>query len=240
MNLTFHIIKKDLRRMAWPIAVWAACGLYLVLGSKLSTMDGSIADRLKILSVMIYMIMSLALIAGIVQEDGLTESDVFWRTRPTSSARMITAKFSLLLPLFVLLPVLIVTLTKSAASTLTARDFGYMGLFFFGVTLSCAAFASCTKDLVRCITLGVLSVVVCSIFGAWLERFGAPLPRGVRVSAQGARAVAALLLCIALSCAVLANQYFWRRLMLSFGFIGVAVIGAALILNFWTWDFLPR
>lgn len=240
MNLTFHIIKKDIRRMGWALAVWAACGLYLVIGAKLSTIDGSIADRLKILSVMIYMIMSLALIVGIVQEDGLTESDVFWRTRPTSSARMITAKLSLLLPLFVLLPVLVVAVTKPAASTLTARDFGYMGLSYLGVTLAFAAFASCSKDLVRGITLGVLSVVVCAILGAWLERFGAPLPRGVRLPAQDARAIAALLLCIAMSGAVLANQYFGRRPKLSFGFIGVAVIGSAFILNFWTWDFLPN
>ncbi len=240
MNLTFHIIKKDLRRMAWALAVWASCGLYLVLCAQLSTMDGSIADRLKIVSIFVYTIMSFALVAGIVQEDGLTESDVFWRTRPKSAARLITAKLALLLPLFVLVPVFVIAVNRSSVTALTPRDLGYMGLSFFGVTLSCAAFAACTKDLVRCVTLGVLCVVVCSVLGAWLERFGTHLPRGARVPAQGAKAVTALLLCIAMSIAILANQYFGRQLKLSFVFIGVAVVGSALILNFWTWDFLPR
>lgn len=240
MNLTFHIIKKDLRRMSWALAVWAACGLYLMLGAKLSIVDGSIADRLRIISIFVFAVMSFALVSGIVQEDGLTESDVFWRTRPTSAARLIAAKLSLLLPLFVLVPIFVIAVNKSSVTTLTLRDFGYMGLSLLAVTLSCAAFASCSKDLVRCVTLAVLSVLVCSVLGSWLERYGTRLPRGVRVPAQGAKAVAALLLCIAMSSAVLANQYFGKRLKLSFGFIGAAVIGAALILNFWTWDFLPR
>lgn len=241
MNLTFHIIKKDLRRMAWALAVWGACGLYLAFGTRLTTLNGPVVDdRLKIVALFTYVIMTFALIAGIVQEDGLTESDVFWRTRPTSAERLIAAKFALLLPLFVLVPLLVIAVNKSAPTTLILRDFGYMGLAFLGVTLACAAFAACTKDLVRCVTLGVLSVVVCSVLGAWLERFGAPLPRGMRVPAQGAKALAAFLLCIAMESAILANQYLGRKLKLSFAFISVAVVGSALILNFWTWDFLPR
>ena len=245
MNLTFHIIKKDLRRMAWALAVWAGCGLYLVLVAKAGVRDLSWWDNLRILAIGTYSIMTLMLIAAIVQEDGLTESDVFWRTRPTSAARLLTAKLGLLVPLFVLVPVGITLVSKWAASAgfhLTGRELGYLVLVSSSVMLSCAAVASCSKDLVRYVTLGALSVITCAVLTAWLSRF-APLPApGLRGVVGTSRAVAVLVLCLLMSAAMIANQYLGRRgrVSLTYGLLAGAVVGSALINTFWTWNFLSR
>ena len=139
MNLTLHIIRKDLRRMAWALAVWAVCGLYLVLSGKLGAKVGSIYEKMQIIAMFNYMMLTFALIAGIVQEDGLTESDVFWRTRPTAGRRMLTAKLSLLMPLFVFVPLPVFFVSKHSspdAFDLKALELVYVVLACVTVLLS--------------------------------------------------------------------------------------------------------
>ena len=245
MNLTFHIIKKDLSRMAWALAVWATCGLYLLLSARFNQSFGTVSDKMVIVAIFTCLILSFALIAGIVQEDGLTESDVFWRTRPTSAARMLTAKLGLLVPLFVILPSLALMVSKywsTGGVTLTIRESVYIFSVWLCVLLCCAALAACSKDLVRYVVLGALCLLVTSFLGAWLSRFGAPVPSKAVRFLVAARMAAVVILCLVLSSAVLANQYLGRRgrLAISYGLIAAAVVGSALINAFWTWDFLPR
>ncbi len=245
MNLTFHIIKKDLRRMVWALAVWATCGVYLVISSKFGAQTMSVWDNLKIVAIFSYAMLSFALVAGIVQEDGLTESDVFWRTRPTSARRMLTAKLSLLVTLFLVVPLGTIFLSKYADSgklELTFRDICYIVLMVMSLMLSSAAIASCTKDLVRYVLIGALCLIACTVLSAFLSRYTTPLPLKMRSTVGMARAVAVALLCLGISMLVIANQYLGRskRLEVSQGLLAAAVIGSALISTFWNWDFLSR
>ena len=114
MNRTWHIVKKDLRALKWPLLIWVLLiGAKLAMGVLLLSADGT-EDlewfrRLDAFSKILAGLecVSFVLAAALIQEDLLVGTSAFWVTRPISGARLLRAKLLGLSLIFGLLPLLI-------------------------------------------------------------------------------------------------------------------------------------
>ncbi len=239
MNLTLHIIKKDLRRFTSMILCWSAAGLaLLILGGLGSTTGSYFGDLIRISASATFMVLSFTLVAEIIQEDGLEETTVFWRTRPISAGRLLAAKVATLLLLLMVVPI-ITFLVAPGVKASTVSELGRGTLAFLSMVLSCAAVAACTKNVGRYILTGALCIVATMTLAYWTERLLIGEAPKVRVQQIGdARMLLTQLLCIVCASGILLSQYFWRNRTLSYALIATAVIGSALINSLWTWQFL--
>ncbi len=239
MNLTFHIIKKDLRRMSWLIGAWLlATGLAFAKTG--AHFPSQWPDFVQVFARFTAGVLILVLIASIVQEDCLVENRVFWRTRPISGTRLLTAKLIQLIGLFVILPVVTGLLWSGAKNGRfdmnadAAQTLGIGVSIALCLTLCWAALASCTKDLGR-FFLSLLFCVVVTLFLSFvLQKFSLPAPKQVPWPLQSARLALIGGLCGLSAIGVLLNQYLGRKFAISIGLITLAVIGSAGISVFWS------
>lgn len=241
MNLILHIMAKDFRRLRWALALWAGAGVLAVVGMNVSGPPQSTFESLGLVAMFQFFGLSIALIAAIVQEDGLTESTAFWRTRPISGGRLLTAKLSLIGVLFVVIPVatgLLVRLANRGAMFARPEDLWQPLLALVAFVLVGTALASCCKDLGRYFLLGALCWLLVGFGTLGFQWVKATLGFTMRVSPMRVSqtrmewiAVYAGLIAIA----VLLNQYRGRRFGVSVGLMVAGVVGAAAINAFWAW-----
>ncbi|HEX2852354.1 MAG TPA: hypothetical protein VHO24_03880 [Opitutaceae bacterium] len=114
MNLVWHIVLKDARRLWAPLVLW----VILVTGhnylewvlAHLATDDAARLERAKFFTLLFFSIHVLSgyvLTAMLVMEDPPTGTSTFWLTRPISGARMLGAKLAGCLVFFIALPLLV-------------------------------------------------------------------------------------------------------------------------------------
>lgn len=238
MNLVWHIIKKDIRRVSWVFVMWAVTGGYLIGYGKFTVIDRSIWDNLGIVSLLTHIALTLALIAAIVQEDGLTQDNEFWRTRPISPGRVLAAKLGLILVCFAAVPIgLIVWLHPS----FDRGDLVYVVPIVTIMALCCMAVASCTKDLGRYFLGGVICVMTVAMLETLLSAWFGPqqMPKlNDMYRFETTRTFATFGFCGIAAVALLLNQYFTRRTAVSIGIALVAIVGVAPISSLWGWWFI--
>lgn len=114
MSLTWHIVKKDLRSLKWPLSFWvllivAKLGVGVVLLNADGTEGIEWFTRMDILSRLLCGLefVSFLLTVAFIQGDPLVGTTAFWMTRPISGARLLRAKLLGLGLVFGLLPVLV-------------------------------------------------------------------------------------------------------------------------------------
>ncbi len=225
MNLILHIAAKDLRRLKWALALWASAGLFAVFGANYGGVPQTTLEQLALVAMFQFFGLSVALIAAVVQEDGLTESTTFWRTRPISGGRLLAAKLGTNFVLFVLLPL-----------SLLAIRWGVRG---DGIVMICAlvlmftALASCCKDLGRYFLLSVISWFLVGFGTVALQWLKVSIGLKQQIRSTGFELIAVYGALIAI--AVLLNQYRGHRFAVSVGLIVAGVVGAAAINAFWVW-----
>lgn len=115
MSVVAAIVRKDLRRLTLPIAIWLVCqGLALAwfaqapgfLPDDPGTWRYGLGIWVQIIGTAQYLFG--ALLAGmLLLEDPLRGSDSFWRTRPIASGRLLLAKALSVIALLVLAPLLV-------------------------------------------------------------------------------------------------------------------------------------
>lgn len=237
MNLALHIIKKDLRRLGWVFVMWAVTGGYMIAYRKVIVIDRSIWDNLGIISLLTHGALSLALIAGIVQEDGLTQGNEFWRTRPIGGARLLAAKLGLILACFVVLPVALIALLKPHFDP---ADLRFVVPIVAVVVLSCTAMASCTKSLGHYLLGGIFCIMAVVLVGPLLvSQLGlGAMSKAELMQVSVTRMYLIFGLCAVASVAILANQYFTRRTAVSIGIVMAAVVGVTLLGSLWRWSLI--
>lgn len=232
MNLVWHIIRKDLRRLASTYAGWAIAGIYLIFYRELNIVQRSIWDNIGIVALITFFALTIALTAAVVQEDGLCGANEFWRTRPIAAGRLLAAKLILVLGSFMVIPL---------AFTLALRpgdggELAAIGIFTVNL-LACAAVASCTKDLGQFLLVGVGCFMIAPALGGVLAWIAAAV--GITESAAAGLTVSkVLILYIVIGLAalgILLNQYLTRRTLLSRWALAATVLAAALITGFWRW-----
>lgn len=116
MSLVWHIVRKDFRRLAGPLALW----LLLLLGhvSLLFVWEGQVDSNSAALEGKRYFVstcgaivlgVGFILAAWLVMEDSLVSSTAFWRSRAISGTRLLAAKTLGALLMFGVLPAVVLT-----------------------------------------------------------------------------------------------------------------------------------
>ncbi len=115
MKLIWHIVKKDLRRMWLPVALWAflvaaqiGVGFSLLFGQ--GSADGLWFERMMTYDYVLVgldLVFAYVLVSALVHDDSLVGVNVFWRTRPISGSRLLGAKLLGAAVMFCVLPVAI-------------------------------------------------------------------------------------------------------------------------------------
>lgn len=117
MNLTWHIVRKDLRRLAWPVAIWIGFRVVATGWMRFASWSGETPDvtdatgwiRMTEAFVRVTGVVAaiaLVVLAGVLGlEDRMTGTDAFWRTRPLTGLRLLQAKLWAALLLLVVAPV---------------------------------------------------------------------------------------------------------------------------------------
>lgn len=242
MKLTWHIMKKDLTRLRWELAVWTGCLACLSLNAKRTIGEMTTMPLLLVMiSSMMWVVLSVVIVAGIVQEDSLVASSVFWRTRPLSPARLLGAKLLLICGLFVVLPLFGISFSAALdahKSEAFLQGIWRGGLFFSSASLLVAATASCTKNLGHCALawLGSWIMVVATValgsrlmsISPWLDRSRMDSDKMMTIFAVG----------VLVGVAVLCSQYLLRRRGLSIALLCGGSVGLGLIYSVWTWSAL--
>ncbi len=240
MNLTWQIIKKDLYQFRWSLALWLACYAYVFLFQERVTfhVEVQLRDIMRLIAGLTVMVFSWAMLASIIQQDHPTDSRGFWRTRPISAARLVTAKLGLVLALFVVFPLLIVMAggwLQDLVRLRTAREYVLMVLAMSSFTLSLAATASCTSNIVSALVLwlGVAfgSGTVAEILNHSLPKLTARLSMQMNMD----RIIALLVFSAVLSLAIILNQFLRRRLTTTIVLLILVSAGCALIGVFWSY-----
>ena len=113
MNLTLHIIRKDLRALRWGMLLWvAACLTHL--GLRLAQLARSDTAALTPFwrgiestyrwDYTVLIVLPILLIPLLLHLDPLRGALAFWKTLPISRRRLVTAKSAVLLVFFIALP----------------------------------------------------------------------------------------------------------------------------------------
>ena len=113
MNLTLHLVRKDLRALRWPLLLWvAACLTHL--GLRLAQFArGDAAPmtpfwlRLETTARWDYtalIVLPVLIIPMLLHLDPLRGALAFWKTVPISRGRLLTAKLATLAAFFIALP----------------------------------------------------------------------------------------------------------------------------------------
>lgn len=246
MNLTWHIIKKDLRALQWPLLLWIALIVAkLGVGVALLNADGTEGfdwfnkmDALaKVLSA--FEFVSFVLTAAIIQQDLMVGTTAFWMTRPISGARLLRAKLICISLVFIVAPVL-VTLPWWLGCRLGLSEIGW------AVTETVAAQAIA-------VLLGLLWSVVTDGFARFLmwtlvTLFATPMLTGIiayyasRHQASflpdlvATRFLLVVLLALAGVLVVVVHQFLTRNLARSIAIIAGTVGLIVLTGAFWPWS----
>jgi hypothetical protein len=115
MSPTWHIVRKDFRRLRLPLALWLLMMfLHTTLLWRAAGLDATPASyegmRFFALSWQtIVMAVGFVLAAWLIMEDSLVSDRAFWRTRPISGLRILVAKLGGALLFFCVLPALVFT-----------------------------------------------------------------------------------------------------------------------------------
>lgn len=234
MKLVWHIIKKDVVRFRWELAIWAVAFAYsLNLGGVYQ--PGDWRYYLKALSNITSVVLFLAMIVGVVQEDNLVELKAHWKTRAIAPVQLLVAKLIFIL-LFLIQPLLIAQQLVSVpvSRLMSGSDILYLASGMIALPLMFAALAACTKNLGHAMLL-LLGVVGASAGLAYLiGKVGPELPGKLPL----AKAVLIFASAAAVSLGVLISQYLIRQFWLSVSLLVGGVVMVAVIGSSWTWNFL--
>ena len=246
MNLTWHIVKKDLRALKWPIGIWLLCivaklgiGVLLLNGDGTEGADwfGKMDAFAKVLNA--FSFISFVLTAAVIQQDLLVGTTAFWMTRPISGGRLLRAKLITLGLVFGVMPVLvnlpwwigchygIDEVAWAALETLAVQAIVVLlGMLWSVVTDGFARFLMWTL-----VTLFATPTLI-GIVGYAVSRRAPPVFQEV----IGTRFVVVLALAVVGIATVVVHQYLTRKTERSIGIIAGAVGLIVLTGAFWPWS----
>jgi hypothetical protein len=246
MNLTWHIVKKDLVRMRLHLLLWAVLlgSQVFVSGRLLSirsvnltwfTGTGMLLNLLAAVTLIICFIMTAAL----VLDDPLAGADMFWVTRPISGGRLLRAKLIAAVLMFGLLPVLFWLpwwlycdfsageVGRAAARVLCVQALAVVPAF---------TLASLVGQTGRFVLFSALVAVA-----AWVALLNFVTWGGYQILSPDllqSRLLLAAGLSVAGGAMVVCGQYLARRFVPSVAILTIGAAAAAAIMLWWPWNFV--
>jgi hypothetical protein len=239
MNEFVALFRKDLRRLAIPLSLWAASGLYLAIVQVIGAPPSSGRDHMQVLSLMLFVALGVVIIGWAVQDDNPRSPGAFWRSRPIPPQLLVGAKLTFLAVMLVALPALVIVLGEQLFPGFFRRLDRLHQVMGFACCLvtACAALAACTRNIGEYILGGVLAVVLTKNLGAFLETLS-PIDASVSLRLMGSQFFVAMILCGFGGLIALVLQYRFNRLRLTLSVIAVTLLLVALADAFWAWRIL--
>ncbi len=246
MNLTWYILKKDFVRLRLPLALWVILmvGRFLV-GDRILRVENSDLDALQVtlgtLGAMhnvlfgLQLILCCVLVAALIHEDSVVGENAWWVTRPISGARLLGAKLVGLVLFFWVLPQ-VVSLPWWLYSGFDRRAIGgaVIQLAYTQAALSLLVLlvAVLTANAARFVAMVLLLVF------AWMCGFITFLAHSpdVPLGVTQTRALAGVVLSLAVIALVVGHQFLTRRRGRSWVMFSVGFVLMLLLANFWPWD----
>lgn len=244
MNLTWHIVKKDLRALRWPLGLWLLCiaaklGVGVLLLNATGEEGAAWFQQMDLMArgLAAAEVLSFVLVAALIQEDLMVGTTAFWMTRPISGARLLRAKLLSIGLVFLLAPVLVTLpwwlgcnygtgeIAWAAAETVAVHAI---------VVLAALLWSAVTDGLGRFLMWTLVTLTVTPMATAILGYY---LRRGHRIMPEviSTRFLVALAIVTAGVLVVLVHQYLTRHTWRSVAVIGATMSLAVLTLAFWPW-----
>lgn len=247
MKLTWHIIKKDLRRHAWAYSLWIAL-LGTKLGLALTMMEAGNPDpewfkwmaNAHAVAVVVESLVGFLLMASWVLADETTGSSVFWVTRPISGWRLLSAKLTGAALFFVVVPgfvPLIWQLYSGSPATMIYTEIGRTWLMqagLVGTAFGLAALTGRSSVFVRALLLAIAFGMLAGLYKAMMASATLPTPGTVVAT----RSIVATMLFGLTVAGVAALQYGWRRNRLAWVVALLGVLAVVGIKSSWPWAFI--
>jgi hypothetical protein len=247
LQLTWHIVKKDVRRMGPTAAVWLALVAAVALIVRLAAIPNDVAlsgfvqswiDSMRLLQGCLAgasAVLAVLLVAQLVQEDGLIGEEAMWLTRPIGPGRLLAAKLLgaavmlIAAPLAVMGPIWLASgfsVSELAGATLSVAVGQAVMIVFAG------SVAALTRDLGKFV-FGLVGLTVLLVM-----RVAFAAERGVTADVLETRMVILQVMVPVVVVAAGAMQYLtrktrWARVMLGGG-LAVAVAASL----WWPWGTL--
>jgi hypothetical protein len=245
MKLIWHVTKKDLRRLAGPLA-----GLVLVelikVGIGLALRSGNGADLGWFNRMALYLnlargaevLVTFVLVALLVHEDALVGARVFWRTRPISSGMLLRSKLLTGSLIFGVLPIAI-ALPWWAICGYGLANIGTAALEMLGwticVVVPASALAVLADNLGRYISLTVVGYAL-GTFSLLMGIAYLPGQEPVTWGVLQSRSMISLALILVGWVVIIAWQFRRRSVGLPYGILIFLVIVVPLVMWGWSSD----
>lgn len=249
MRLIWHIAKKDIRRMAPPVALWLAFMLATAVwfavsaGTGMVLTSGDVEGWMRMvnafvaLMLMIHLVLPYFIVGAMVVEEPLVGSSAFWMTRPISNVGRAASTGLAALILFVVAPLALLSMVwlgcgfslpelSSVAADFVATQ--------FAVVIVALAVGSLSRNLAQFLFCSVGLLIVYFLCRAplldspgydehsWAVRHS----RGVLIGAAFYPTMVA----------IAAHQFFTRRPLRSWVMVGVAIAAGFSVRLAWPWD----
>ena len=161
-NLTWHIVKKDIRQTAPAVATWLALVVASALVVRLVempvevAMGGEVKSWLNGMRVVVGSlagaggVLGVLLVAQLVQEDSLVGTEATWRTRPIGRGRLLAAKLLGAAVMFIVAPVVVLTpiwLASGFSTRELAEAVGSVAAAQGAMIVLAGSVAAMTRDL---------------------------------------------------------------------------------------------
>lgn len=245
MNLTWHIVKKDLRALRWPIGVWLLCIIAKLLVGVLMLNAGGEEDaewfkQMENLAMALATgeVLSFVLVAAMIQEDLMVGTTAFWMTRPISGARLLQAKLLGIGLVFLVAPVL-VTLPWWIGCDYGLDEIAWAAAETFAVhalvVLAALLWSAVTDGLGRFVMWTLVTLTVTPMLTAIVSYYVRHGRTGPVPELVSTRMLLALGIVAVGTCVVLVHQYLTRHTWRSIAVIGVTMGLATLTLALWPW-----
>jgi hypothetical protein len=247
MSLAWHVAKKDLRRLALPVAVWVALIVLPTLAFRLASppiephMVTGLDVWRKSLGIWIQLLLGIEFIIGyvlagsLVLEDPLVDSNAFWPTRPIAKRTLLAAKLLAAAVLFLVAPILALT-PLWLGSGFGGRDLGWAAWQFATAHGGMIALALMTGSLVRnlaqhlgCTLLFIAAIVATQVVSTPLWQPGPPAVLRSRVDVATA-------VLIATGVIALVHQFLTRRRPITWSLLVAGWLVAVTVRCVWPWD----
>jgi hypothetical protein len=181
MNLWWHLLAKDFRRLRGRLAAWlVVLGLKYVIGFWLLHASGDLGERVltglqMAVGGLVFTDVALTwlLVALLLHEDAVAGTPAFWRTRPIAGGRLLASKV-LGIVFFLLAPAVLIAVPWWVACGLTPPQMTAAAVEVLvvqgGVALLAAGAASVTNSLARCLVWGLVGTAGAYGFAiAWTQ-----------------------------------------------------------------------
>jgi hypothetical protein len=244
MKLTWHLVRKDLRRLAGPVALWLAfLGVMALWLARLHVPDDVVrangtAAWSDTLGAMVSMLSLMQVVAGgllagfLMLEDPVGGTTAHWLTKPIAGRRMLAAKLLAAALLFVAAPVAALLPAWLAAGYTTVNCASAATAWVLvqgGQVLTAMALASLARNLAHYVMLVAVYAVV---MGVGMSRLPAQW-LGVEVAFNGSPGLLIGAVVLPSLAVVLAVQFGARDTRRGWAVLGVAFVVAALARICW-------